>query len=294
MVDVYWLSYHKDILERGYYDQGLLEDIFKRGEYKHHVGIKEPSSGGVVIINGRTHVDDIDKINADIAKLGWVVFIETGDEEALFPIDNIKHPMIRKWVMLPRMNQHNDVYRLPQGYRPETKELLREIGYQEKTQDWYFAGQITHERRFQCQQELVYLKDSGECPNGKMVGTTAFAQEEVPYKEYLQELAKTKIALCPSGPETPDSFRLYEALEAGCVLVVDQFASNNKDVGFWKYLFGDNIPFPIVDYWDALPKLMPELLRNYPELSNKCFAWWQQRKKMIEDRLYNDIKELTR
>jgi hypothetical protein len=39
---------------------------------------------------------------------------------------------------------------------------------------------------------------------------------------------------------------------------------------------------------------MPELIRNYPELSAKCFAWWQQRKKMIEDKLYKDIRELSK
>lgn len=293
-INVYWLTYHDDILARGYYDQGLLEEIFAKGNFKHHMGIKDPCKGGVVIINGRTHVNDTDKINKDLEKLGWCVFIDCGDEEALFPIDKIKHTMIRKWVMLPRMNQHNDVYRLPQGYRPETPKLLKEIGYKEKTQDWFFCGQITHERRFQCRDEIAYLNDSGRFTNGTMVATCAFAQEKMPYQEYLENMAKTKIVFCPSGPETPDSFRLYEALEAGCVPVVDAFSTNNKVVGFWQYLFGDHIPFPIVDYWDKLPILLPELLRTYPELSVKCFAWWQQQKKKIEDKLYDDIKEINR
>ena len=29
---------------------------------------------------------------------------------------------------------------------------------------------------------------------------------------------------CPSGPATPDSFRLWEALEAGCVPIADGYA----------------------------------------------------------------------
>jgi hypothetical protein len=294
-VDVYWLTYHDNILGRGYWDQGLLEDIFKAGNYKHHRGIDEPSSGGIVIINGRTHINDTDKINADIAKLKWVVFIITGDEEALFPWRSIKHPLMRVWVMLPRMNMHDDVsFHLPQGYRPETVKTLKDIGYQEKTQDWFFAGQVTHERRFQCRDEIVFLQDSGKYPNGTIIQTCGFGQEKMPYKEYLENMARSKIVLCPSGPETPDSFRLYEALEAGCIPVVDQFSTNNKTAGFWKYLFGADIPFPILDYWDALPKIMPYLLRDYKELSNKCFAWWQSYKLNIKNKLEQDIRELSK
>lgn len=294
MIDVYWMSYHlPKIKNRHYWDQGLLEDIFKKGDFQHHDGIGK--RGGIFIINGRTHIHDTKLINEDIAKLPWVLFIVTGDEEALFPWRKIKHPRMKVWIMLPRLTQHDDVsFHLPQGYRPETHQLLSEIGYQEKTQSWFFAGQITHERRFQCKQELVYLTDSGECPNGVIIGTKNFGEEKIPYREYLENMAKSKIVLCPSGPETPDSFRLYEALEAGCVPVVDQFSTNFKTPGFWKYVFGDDIPFPIVDYWDKLPKLMPELLRNYPELSNKCFAWWIQRKQMIYDKLIEDVKELKK
>jgi hypothetical protein len=297
MTNVYWLSYHDDVIERGYWDQGLLEDIFKQGNYNHHRGIDEPSKGGIVIINGRTHTsdEDIEKINKDIAKLKWVLFIVTGDEEALFEWRKIGHKLMRVWIMLPRINQHDDVsFHLPQGYRPETRKLLKEIGRQEKTQDWFFAGQVTHERRFQCRDEITFLQDSSKYPNGTIIQTCAFGQEKMPYKEYLENMAKSKIVLCPSGPETPDSFRLYEALEAGCIPVVDQFASNNKDTGFWKYLFGSDIPFPILDYWDALPTIMPYLLKDYTELSNKCFAWWQQRKMIIKNKLEQDVRELSR
>ena len=300
-VNVYWLSYHENILSHGFWDNALLDDTFKKGNFIHHeikcseFPVNNKESGGVFIINGRTHIEDTDKINADIAKLSWVLFIVTGDEEALFPWRKITHPRMRVWIMLPRMNQHDDVsFRLPQGYRQQTAELIKEIGYKEKTIDWMFAGQITHERREQCAAELRYLIDSGKYPNGILSGTKIFGQEKIPYKEYLEMMAQTKIVLCPSGPETPDSFRLYEALEAGCVPVVDQFSTNFKNPGFWKYVFGDDIPFPIVDYWDALPNLMPELLRNYPELSVKCQSWWIQRKKIIFDKLNEDIKELSK
>lgn len=290
--NVYWLSYHQpEILARGYWDQGQLEDIFKQGDFKHHIGIKDIEGGGVVIINGRTHIDDVDKINADIAKLDWVLFIETGDEEALFPWREIKHPVMRFWVQLPRMNEHNDTaFKLPNGYRPETRKLLKAIGPQERTLDWFFSGQINHERRVQCVEAAKLLDQN----TGRLEGSEGFGKEVIAYPDYLYAMATSKIALCPSGIESPDNFRLYEALEAGCVPVVDAFSTNHKAPGFWQYLFGENPPFPIVDYWDKLPQLMPQLLKEYPTNANTCFAWWQLKKRQIKFRLLDDIKELSK
>lgn len=294
--DVVWLSYHKpEILARGYWDQGLLENIFNLGNYQHHDSVDTVKDGAIVIINGRTHTlpEDIAKLNADIAKLRWVLFIDTGDEEAIFPWRDVKHPVMRVWVMLPRMNQHDDTaFKLPNGYRPGTPQILKELGPQERNLDWFFSGQVNHERRQQCfdvlkQFEAIY-------PNTVTLGGDTFGKEILPQRDYLHAMARAKIALCPSGIESPDNFRLYEALEAGCIPVVDAFSTRNKSSGFWRYVFGDNVPFPIIDYWDAFPKLLPELLKGWPANANKCFAWWQQKKREIKYKLRDDVKELSK
>lgn len=303
-IDVIWASYHKpEIIARGYWDQAILEDMFVKGSYDHHDGFDSFDSSGegpdqkgaIVIINGRTHIEDTEKINADIVNLRWVLFIITGDEEALFPWRDIKHPIMRVWVQLPRMNEHNDTsFKLVNGYRTGTRDILKSIGPKARTQDWFFAGQVNHERREQCIQELTYLTDSGENANGTMIPTDGFGKEAISQEDYLRQMARTKIVLCPSGIETPDTFRLYEALEAGCLPVVDAFSAKNQTPGFWKYLFGDDIPFPIVDYWDKLIPLMPELIKDYPHNVNKVFAWWQQYKRRMYFELKDAIKELSK
>lgn len=303
-INVVWLSYHKpDIIARGYWDQGLLEDIFKLEDYEyiHRDDTDwvdesvpfEQRPGAVVIINGRTHIEDTDKINRDIAKLRWVLFIDTGDEEATFPWREVKHPLMRVWMMLPRMNQHDDThFKLPNGYRPTTREVLKDLPAQQRDIPYMFAGQVNHARREECvavakQFQTVY-------PNSVVVTGDRFGAELIDYKGYMQALARTKIALCPSGIESPDNFRLYEALEAGCLPVVDAFSTRNQSHGFWRYLFGDDIPFPIVSYWDKLPDMLPQLLAEWPERAAKCYAWWQQRKRALRFQLVDDIKELNR
>lgn len=295
-VNVIWASYHKpEILARGYWDQGLLEEMFAVGNYEHHSDFDyfkdlEIKQGAIVIVNGRTHTRDTEAINTDIAHLKWCLFIDTGDEEALFPWRDVHHPLMRVWVMLPRMNQHDDVsFHIPNGYRPQTKELLDMMPIpDEREYDFFFAGQVTHARREQC------VEAARELSNGVIIETHSFGEAAITYPEYLSYLTHSKIALCPSGPETPDTFRVWEALEAGCVPIVDQFATNNQSPGFWQYLLKENPPFPIVSYWDKLPELLPELLKEYPENANRCFAWWQQYKRKLKFRLEDDVKELNR
>lgn len=298
-INIIWKSYHEpEVISHGYWDNGLLDDLFSAmGNIKHHtnfdwVGDKD---GAVVIVNGRTHINDTAAINADIAKLRWVLFIDTGDEEASLPWREIKHPIMRVWVMMPRMNQHDDVsFHLPNGYRPTTHADLKQIGFQEKTVDWFFAGQVNHARRDQCVHELRLFVERNIHPNGVLVETDGFGKEVMPYGEYLTQMAQSKIVLCPSGIESPDNFRLYEALEAGCLPVVDAFSTNNQSPGFWRYLFGNDIPFPIINYWDALPEIMPGLLKGYPENANRCYAWWQLKKREIKYKMIDDVKELSK
>ena len=277
-INVVWKSYHTDpnetgyAINRGYWDNGLLEDIFKQLDVEHHDNFdwvkdselpNDPERvGAVVIINGRTHIEDTAAINEDIAKLAWVLFIDTGDEESSFPWRKIKHPVMRVWIMMPRMNTHDDVsFHLPNGYRNETHEYLQEIGFSEKVYDWFFAGQVNHARREDCAYYLDHLDNK----NGMLVTSNKFGEEIMPYKQYLAQMTATKIALCPSGIESPDNFRL-----------------------------NGNVPFPIISYWDKITDLLPELLKGYPENANRAFAWWQLKKREIKYKLLDDIKELSK
>lgn len=293
-INVIWRSYHEpDAISRGYWDQALLEELLAGEQYQHHTDFKwvGEADGAIVIINGRMHIADTEKINADIAKLRWCLFIETGDEEAQFPWREIHHPAMRVWIQLPRMNQHDDVsFHLPNGYRPTTRKHLKENGVWPRNIDVFFAGQVTHPRRENCRDAALQLTDH----NVVFSETHSFGEEKIPYEQYLVQMVSAKIALCPSGPESPDSFRLYEALEAGCIPIVDAFASNNQDWGFWRYLFGDDIPFPVIDYWDKLPALVDELLKGYPENANKVSAWWQLKKREMRNKLEDDVRILSR
>lgn len=296
-IKVIWPSYNPEAINRGYWDQGIAEDLFERpAEYSwdHRTDFEglTTNEGAVVVLNGRMHHDYLQRLMPDLNKLRWVLLMITGDEEAVFPFEEVKHPLLRIWVQLPRMNRHNDVsYKLPNGYRAGTRQILKEIGVQPHIYDFSFVGQINHPRREQCYEAANGLQ--AQYPK-YLIGTDGFGKEALSQHDYLTVLAQSKIVLCPSGIETPDTFRLYEALEAGCLPIVDAFASNNQDWGFWSYLFKGGVPFPVIPYWSELPNLLPELLRSYPENANKVSAWWQNIKRDMHNKLIYDIKDISR
>ena len=290
-INVLWLAFNPDAIARGYWDQALLEDIFKQGDFEHFTEAKDipEDEGAIVIVNGRMHVKYTEAINNAINSLKWVLFIDTGDEEAVFPWRQIKHINMRVWVQLPRMNMHDDTsFKLPNGYRTGTPDKLREVGRHNRELDYFFAGQITHARREQCRDAVDIYKEQN--PNGEFIATDGFGKEAIDQTGYAIKLAQSKIVFCPSGPESPDSFRVYEALEAGCIPIVDAFATNNQDWGFWKYLFDEDTPFPVISYWSKLPEVMSELLKDYPDNANRVFAWWLNYKRKLKYKLYDDVK----
>jgi len=93
---------------------------------------------------------------------------------------------------------------------------LNEFLLAQKTLDWMFAGQVsTYTRRLMCAEQL--RKMSG----GLLVETEGFQAQAITPMEYYRSLASAKIALCPGGAETPDSWRAWDALNAGFIPILD-------------------------------------------------------------------------
>lgn len=290
MIPVIWFDHPapgKNI-SRGYWDQGTLEAYFagtlwRHGlhfEHRHDFGV----DGAVVVIPARFHAEHVDLINAELARLRWCVVILSSDEESLFPADRIEHPNCVVWVSTPHPGKYRGDRVLGHYLPPHAPALIGDAEHENRPLDWFFSGQTTHIRRDQMWRALK------RCHNGEGHRTPGFTQGMDP-ADYYGRMAAAKIIPCPSGPATPDSFRLWEALEAGCVPVADAVAPAMPDPGYWRQ-FGD-VPFPQVQHWDELRATMQDLVNDWPWRSVECFAWWQQHKRRLAKRLTNDITTLS-
>lgn len=281
-MNVVYLSCNPKVPPHSYWDHGLLEHLLRRFDCAYHELSEIPDDmiGAVVVIPARNQAGDVVKLNEQIAKLKWCVVILTGDEESDFPWRELKHPNMRVWVMSPKQGIHDDAAnRIGSGYRYEQPDEMRKLGLQDRSLDWFFAGQITHPAREACAVQLRSM------PNGRLVETSGFGQG-IEYPEYVKGIVGAKFVPCPSGPATPDTFRLYEALEAGCIPIAD-------GGDYWSYLLGETPPFPVVSNWEVLPSVMPELLRDWPHNSNLTYGWWQLYKRRMADKLEDQVESAS-
>jgi len=147
-------------------------------------------------------------------------------------------------------------------------------------------GQVTHIRRIQCVEQLRKM------PNGYLLENKGFWQG-LERSEYYRVLASAKIIPCPSGPTTPDSFRMAEALEAGCLPIVDATCPvRGYPEGFWRNIFGYDPPFPIIEDWRDLPRVMEISLQGWPDNRNRAYEWWKGYKGRMKQWLAEDLNTL--
>jgi len=280
-------------LGRPKWDQGLVMDLLEgrlaagghQFEKVEHLGC-----GGVILAPLGAHEGDIGvaRLQAGIDNFDWVVVLGTADEAGAFPWRELKHPNMHLWLQTPHPENHvgHDRFLLV-GYPPDTPEMLR--GDQpERGFDWNFMGQVNHERREKLYKKL--RRRAAAVEGGLLVKSDGFTKGW-PRDEYLDALKLAKIVPCPSGPATPDTFRLAEALEAGCVPLVDQFCPAYEGE-YWPMALG-HTPLHYVPDWKNVDDAIDVELSQWPRNATRVSAWWQQYKRELHWRINDDVTEVS-
>jgi hypothetical protein len=291
MIPVVWKSYFDASPNRGYWDQDMLDWLFKQRlpggfEFEHFEEDDQPRSDGIILVTPG-HWRDAGQLNRDIKRYEWALIIVTSDEEGACPYWDVDHPNMILWreYARPNYSYQPDRY-LPLGHPTATLEANREL-WPHKTTNWMFAGQVTHHRR----QEAVAAMRA-HITDGLIYETPGFTQGW-PRDQYFDETRKAKIVLCPSGPQHPDAFRIYEALECGAVPIIDSRSpAGVRDP--WGRTFHTVPPFPIIkDKWKEIRELVPGLLADWPDCQHQAFSWWQQEKRAFVWQIHDDLVALS-
>jgi hypothetical protein len=105
--------------------------------------------------------------------------------------------------------------------------------------------------------------------NGYVLWTRRFGSG-LSRAEYSAIMAQTKIALCPEGETSSESFRYFEALASGCVIIT----TPKPDVWFYR-----GAPHLTVTSWSRLATMIAYLLseeRLLQDLSRRAVEWWER------------------
>ncbi len=264
-MNIHYLSLSEKVPGNGYWDQYLLHDLLKGCvEVNSLDGLDEC----IVVIPGAYQGHLVQEINRDLTKVKKVKVIVTSDEENKFPLHELQHPDMQLYATYPHATTAQ-VKWLPIGYPPHIDTKPKELPA--KTLSMVFSGQVNHQDRINMVQAL-----ENHIPRSEVHISQGFAQGLPPAK-HIEKMAHAKVAPAPRGNISPDSFRLYEALECGAIPI----AQNPE---FWRNIF-ENPPFPIVSSKDQWRGYTEDAIRDYEKNAIPLYTWWLGEKERIRKEL---------
>jgi len=130
---------------------------------------------------------------------------------------------------------------------------------------WNFIGQIANKPTRESMVNAL-----SEIDGGYLRPTRRWNDSNgLKIQDYLTILEDSIFTPAPAGWCNPDSFRLYEALEAGSIPIVD-----NKS--YFTALYGPTLPFPSVKNWNEVVDIIQD--NNLYIMQLSCMAWWRNQK----------------
>lgn len=295
MIPVIWLNLHPhDCHPKQHWDTAIFQELILKGYEEWNGKPEDFPNAAVVMIAGRFHADDVDAINRTLGFMDGCVVVIHSDEESLFPWWDVKHPNMRMWVMTaePSTKQADFVRFIGEGWSPGTLGILAELSTVVRPFDVAFAGQVTHPRRRQMAGVLDRMWR--ERPSRIAMHPTDSFAAGFDRMNYLRIMRAAKFAPCPTGPVTADSFRVYEALEAGCIPILDGWDGKGREAyAFWDLVLGPDHHVPILDDWADLPEFVTLALPWWERDAKLIGAWWTDRKQRWVDEMRADVKAIS-
>lgn len=262
------------------WDYGLLKQIFEKYNIEELKVNKIPESErAIVVIPGPQTAGYENKLSKELKKISRVILFVNGDESASFDIEKISHSNIEIWIQYPH-DKHEKYNKMFIGAPEHIKKYLPP--YPQKKYDFYFAGQINHDRRKELARVMPSLANSVYKP------TNGFAQGDK-YEKYYKQMSESKIVPCPSGARVIDSFRFFEAIEMLCLPIGDLKNPDGIEKDFFAYVSSEENPIIKVNDWHMLNDMADSLLENYPKNMHKMVCWWLNYKRKLGIKIMEQI-----
>lgn len=241
-------------------------DILTIIDSKHEVFLDKS-----IIVTSAPNIEKYQAYFAEYKRRGLKFgIIHLSDENYDHPHDFYEAaPFVIRNYWHKKFTEANNVSFLPLGYKKNFWDNFS--GYIKNAEDrkynWSFAGQLKKSTR------ICMIQNMKKIPNYFIYEIFDFNSPDSLSAETYRDLLLESIFIpCPRGWWNLDSFRLSEALECGCIPIVEK-----TPFDYFSKAFGDSYPFPSVSSWDDLPRILRPLLSNparLEKLRQDCFHWW--------------------
>jgi hypothetical protein len=163
----------------------------------------------------------------------------------------------------------------PLGYKTGFSKTTIPKKADERQYLWSFMGNAKHPSR-----KLMLDAIQGIGSNFTHFTSTFNSSDTLPTEKYREIMEQTIFVPCPSGGSNLESFRVWEALEAGCIPIVER--RGNFD--YFRSACATH-PFPTVSDWKDVASVLKGSLLTWENLRMQCMTWWQTYKTTLKARI---------
>lgn len=180
--------------------------------------------------------------------------------------------------------RHPGILVVPLGYANGTAGKGEPLLASRRRFLWAFAG-----NRNAARVEMVRRLEAVHPQRVHLYGRGLPQSRGLSREEYGALLRETVFCPCPMGNVLLETFRVYEALEAGCVPIVE----GRIGLSYFEELMPGH-PIPTVTGWREAARMLEGIAENRPaldEIQGRVWAWWQKEKEGVRDRVGEFVRQ---
>lgn len=262
--DYIWGLYHKNNSDKWIYE------ILNKIQYKVVQNTKDLESEDILIIIDSS-VEKKVKLYTKLKTICRKMFlIHLGDESGIYDLSLLYNKFNFVWRIFcsNRYFNNNKVRCLPIGYKSGT--VFKKVAGERKYK-WTFIGTPHKSSRHDLLFQLSDIEPSFSYKTKK------FNEKIIEVDEMSSILSSTEFIPSPNGFVHPETYRVYEALECGCIPIVENAYK------YYDRLLPKN-PFIKVDKWMEAKHVIIEWKNiQIKQKRAECKIWWNQYKNQLQE-----------
>ena len=270
-VEFKWGVYHKK------HSDVWVYEILKKIKYNIIDSEKNLEKGDSLIIVDSNPEKKIELYNKLKLVCSKTLLFHLGDESGAYDLSQVYKNFNYIWRTFcsNKYFKNNQIKCIPIGYKSGLVNKHKD----KRKYKWSFTGtphkSSRHDLLFQFSDIKPFF-----CHK-----TEKFDEKIISVDEMSEVLSSTEFIPCPNGFFHPETYRLYEALECGCVPIVENAYK------YYDRLFPDN-PFIKIDKWaDAKPIIKGWGDDQIQNKQKECKNWWNSYKIGLQEMIKNQITQ---
>jgi len=254
-----------------------VDEILNKIEFKTIYDIKNLEKNDVLIIVDSSlerKNDFYNKLNLTCSK---ILLIHLGDEAGSHDLSEVysKCFYVLRTFCSNKYFKSNHVKCIPIGYKSGISDAKKK----DRKFKWTFTGTPHKSSRHDLLFQLSDIKPFF-CHK-----TEKFDKKIISVEDMSDIFSSTQFIPCPNGFYHPETYRLYEALQCGCIPIVE------SAYNYYDRLFPEN-PFIKINKWsEAKPIVNGWSEIQIQKKQNECMNWWRNYKIDLQNIVKHKIEK---